>query len=934
MMIQLKYDNQVTHQMCGAFVRGNSPAMWLKEISTWGIDPAELICFLIPESISSIKPSGLFVVFRSGDIPPVENILNPYGLFAKKLFLPIHASIFPEVSPEELKSILLWEHQVFHPTIGLIGFEKTDVTDLSKLIHFTDPLERNWRLAHPGIEPPARLQQIAVEKPSPEEMIDSLLEDVKKKPLDEIPQTEKEETPKEKFFNNLKKKLLKKALPIVKKINASDSGKKVNPKPVNIQPGGAGGGGGLGLGGLGLGGIMGGGSSPGFFQRMEKWMTQKLEDIDKKREDEIQRLLKLFDTNTDEALQFAIPLNSPYLNRGTPSTPSTQLGRKDTTFNLGKIGGGGAVDNWNVGSYYNDLRTKYQKAAQKEVENKNFKKAAYIYAHLLNDFHSAANVLKQGKHYREAAALYKEHLKNIPAAADCLEEGGLYLEAIELYVELNKYEKAGDLYKKLEQRENAEKLFQRCIDQSMTNKDYLEASRLQKDKMEDTEKAKETLLKGWNESVQSEACLNKYFDEIASGEKEKLNEEVKNIYVNQTPKTKKTGFLTVLSSVVTRHKDAELNSTSRNIAYEITSEQVAAGNTSSLNFLRNFIPEDRVVPSDVNRFVFNHKAQARMEPPLTVLQLKKEIKWYAAVTWRNQFLAFGDGDGDGIGHVVRGNWKGHFEYNVLNTVNNSAPVYYDVVSDERYSNRIYAHADKKRSIAKTMQDSHHFDNEIILLDSPAWFPKGLLGFCFNGTKGITTLNSENDTTIISHFSMEGSLIKSYDCKLEVKDKTHQPFYLHEKLFGNLILRNDHYYFAAENSLFRISENGFVETLILDTYISKITASNHHLALRIALITGKGCMLLQSGIGEMKVNENIFAADIDAIDIKYIPDNCLVVAGARRTAVYDIQNDIPEKRCIIETDADVVAILETGNRNHCALLEKNGKISIHFIGKKV
>lgn len=910
--------------MSGALVRGNSPAMWLKEIGTWGIDPAELVCFLVPESINSIKPSGLFVVFQNGEIPPVENILNPYGLFAKKLFIPIHATLYPEVSPEELKSILLWEYQLFHPTIGLIGFEKTDVTDLSKLIHFTDPLERNWKLAHPGIVPPADLHQIAVEKPKPEELLESLLEDIKKKPLDEILDKDGEEKPTEKILNNIKRGLFKAMLPLVEKINA---------KPTGASGGNVGGA--RGVGGMNVNNGTAGSepTSPGFFKRLENWMKQSLEDIEKKRENEIQRLLKLFDSDTDEALQFALPLNSPYLNRGTPSTPSTQLGRRDVNFNLGKIGGGGATDTWDAGRYYNDLRTKYQNAATKEVEKKNYKKAAYIYAHLLHDFHSAANVLKQGKHYREAATLYKDHLKNIPAAAECLEQGGLYLEAIELYVELNKYEKAGDLYKIIEQREKAEQLFQRCIDQSMTSKDYLEAFRLQKDKMEDLPKAKETLLRGWDESVQSEACLNKYFDQIASEEEGDLNEEVKNIYVNQTPNSKKTGFLTVLSSVVNRHKEEELTATTRSIAYEITSEQVATGNTSSLNFLRNFIPEDRVIPSDVNRFVFNHKTPARVETALTTLQLDRNIDWYSAVTWRNQFLAFGNYGN--VAHVVRGNWKGHFEYSgELNPNNNGMPIVYDVMCDERYSNRIYAFADGDRKINRTFQESHHFDNEIILQNAPPWFPKGLLGFCFNGTKGISTLNSENGTTILSHFTLEGALIKSYDCKVDLVDNKHQQFFIPAVECGNLILRNDRYYFASGNFLFRITDSGFVETLNVETRIRKITASNHHLALRIALITDKGCLLLQSGLGEMKVNENIFATDLDALDIKYIPDNCLVVAGETRAEVYDIQNETPEQRCVIQTDGKIVAILETGNRNHCALLEASGKISTHFIGKKI
>jgi len=315
------------------------------------------------------------------------------------------------------------------------------------------------------------------------------------------------------------------------------------------------------------------------------------------------------------------------------------------------------------------------------------------------------------------------------------------------------------------------------------------------------------------------------------------------------------------------------------------------------------------------------------------MQLKNDIKWYHAMTWRNQFFALGLFQ-EKV-HIVHGNWKGHFEYHSLGPLE-TGQGHYMLAGDERYSNRIFLHSYQKKGFAKTFNESHHFDNETILSDTPDWFPKGLLGFCQNGIKGMTTLSSENNTTTISHFTMEGALIKSYDCKQE--NKKDQPFfiplaYTHGRL-RDFILRNDHYYFSVDNFLYRISENGMVEELQAMSYIRKITASNHHLALRIALITDDGCLLLQSGLGAMKMNEHVFAADLEAFDIKYIPDNCLVVAGENRAEVYDIQSEIPVKRCIIETDYEIVAILETGNRNHCALLLGNGKISTHYIGKQI
>ncbi len=129
------------------------------------------------------------------------------------------------------------------------------------------------------------------------------------------------------------------------------------------------------------------------------------------------------------------------------------------------------------------------------MRKKIFKKAAYIYAHLLSDFSAAAATLRQGKYYREAAVLYKEHLNNLPMAATCYEEGGLIMEAIDIYTGLGKHEKAGDLYKELGRQESALSCYEKCVEAAAAHKDYLEEARIIIDKIEDKPRAKQVLLK-------------------------------------------------------------------------------------------------------------------------------------------------------------------------------------------------------------------------------------------------------------------------------------------------------------------------------------------------------------------------------------------------------------------------------------------------------
>ena len=85
------------------------------------------------------------------------------------------------------------------------------------------------------------------------------------------------------------------------------------------------------------------------------------------------------------------------------------------------------------------LRAKYMELAGREMRLGRYRRAAYIYAHLLGDLTNAAAALIAGKHWREAAVLYRDRLKRPEMAAKCLEQGGLWAEAIEFYEQLERF---------------------------------------------------------------------------------------------------------------------------------------------------------------------------------------------------------------------------------------------------------------------------------------------------------------------------------------------------------------------------------------------------------------------------------------------------------------------------------------------------------------
>ena len=75
----------------------------------------------------------------------------------------------------------------------------------------------------------------------------------------------------------------------------------------------------------------------------------------------------------------------------------------------------------------------------------------------------------------------------------------------------------------------------------------------------------------------------------------------------------------------------------------------------------------------------------------------------------------------------------------------------------------------------------------------------------------------------------------------------------------------------------------------------------------------------------------FAKDLDPVDLKFVPDNTLIVAGRDEVQVYDIDSDFPELRCTIHPDAAVGNVLPGPKRNQCTLLLEHGEMVVYEIG---
>lgn len=595
-----------------AFLRGNDPQHWFTTLQNWGIPLSDLEVYAVPLSKSDLQVAGLLLINRQGHFPAQLDLQEPYRCIGQALLIPQYAGIQPQVAEEEWKTLLIYDWHFFHPGIGMVGFNHSDRINLADLLTYPAALEQDWSLAKPGppVAPP--LRQISVQQPRAEEIF-AQVQGVGDKDLKDLSKNK----PSPEDEKDLRTTLLK-------------SLEKLLSQRPTLQEGQT-------QGWLGK-----------MFDRLEMRISQILADLQKQRESEIDRLLKLYQDDPEEALRYSIPLDSPYEGRGI-APPSGFLSRNnDPDFKLGGLNTGGPRDNWNLDAQRQiALRQHYLRLANQKIAEGDYRKAAYIHAHLLGDFNTAANVLEQGKHFYEAAILYRDHLKDRQRAAQCFEKGGLYTEAIDLYLGLGQKEKAGDLYVHIDQWAEAEKLYQSCAEDALKNSNHLEAARIYDQKLKDRNEAKASLLKGWHHKLNPTTCLNRYFDFFQQASHAEFDAEVQRIYQEEYQPIQRNAFMEVLKEIgKNKQHRAELPHT-REIVYQIVSDELKHDNLGHIGMLETFTPKDRLLSGDVSRYEVgmkerHKKAQERLQNDKWILvktiDLSPEVETWLEARMINQKL--------------------------------------------------------------------------------------------------------------------------------------------------------------------------------------------------------------------------------------------------------------------------------------------------------
>lgn len=671
MIISLQHTRTKEARIDGFYIPSSRPEDWLAVLEEYQIALQDIYCYEMPMAIDDIKTSGLFVVLQEGISSKKQTFRHPYYRYGDTMYVPLSATLFPPVTQEEVNELSQYHVQCFHPTIGLVGWEKEEQLLWDTITCQLEYKETDWSLAtYESLEIPT-IKNLVIQAPDTEkEVVDMLEKEVEKEDLSSIPLDEDEQLSlKDKIVGKLGTPILKGLLKFLQFSQGAGStsrsySSKKSGSPVKIEPSS----------------LKGGSASLGFVDRFEDWLKKNIEELERRQQKELNKLLKMLDEDPSEALKYAIPLGGDELGRGK-DMPSYKLTRNNVNFNMGSMSNGVSDYGWNIGNHYYELRRKYIENANKEVENKNFRKAAYIYAHLLKDFHNAANVLEQGGYYKEAATLYLEKLNNKETAATCYEKGMHYNEAIEIHKELKNYEKTGDLYELLHDEDLSKEYYVIASEVQLKKQDYLDAARIQKQKLADTKASKNILLKGWKSSFNAEACLSNYFSESYEEEPETLSFILDSVYKNHTSRDKESQLLNVLYK--SPRRDFNIEEKSTDIAYKIISKKLLTGRSQDIHKLKSFV-EDKTLEGDINRFMSNAPRKKKETAPIDFF-LDANMTWTEGVKHKNQLLFLGHNETHR--YIARVNKYKNIEYVTLknkydsNTrvalVNN--PIYSDTV---------------------------------------------------------------------------------------------------------------------------------------------------------------------------------------------------------------------------------------------------------------
>ncbi|MEJ1971138.1 MAG: hypothetical protein WDM96_01000 [Lacunisphaera sp.] len=600
------------------FLSGSEPAAWIEEIARWPVPTDQVRLYLLPAS-GARGVAGVLAVPAVPITLPAGTRGQPYGELAPGFFLPTDADLAPALEPAELKALCPYPVAVFHPAHGLVGFDQAGGRGPWEFLAPDFAAEEPWNLAIAAVPENQRLRSVRlVAPPALLDVFGPESDEIGREPFTQLPPAGDE-------VGDGKIARLKDGLTgaLAKALVGLTA---LAPRKTNI--------------------------APTWINALEAWAQTHLSGLtaglERRRHQELFRLLDLLKENPDEGLRHAISL-AALANRGK-APPAAGLGRRPLDFDLSRIGGGRASDFWNVpAEIRGSLSTLYRENAQRELKLGRHRRAAYIYAELLGDLPGAADALKQGRFYREAALLYRERLRQPILAAECLAQGGLLDEAIEIYEEKGHWLEAAGLHERCGRPDAARAALRKVVAAHLENRDVLAAARLLEQRLGENEEALSLLTGAWPGGSQALMCLEERFALLTRlGRQGELPELLAGLGRQRLTHRQNTDLIGLLARVAenTAHagvRRAASETVRGKAALVLTEGRVERDQeVGVLRALTRLVPQDRLLARDANRFRKNRPTVETLLPmpavaprliPRVMLQPLRKIPIVAAGRW-------------------------------------------------------------------------------------------------------------------------------------------------------------------------------------------------------------------------------------------------------------------------------------------------------------
>jgi tetratricopeptide (TPR) repeat protein len=894
------------------FIAGSNAADWLSEILAWNVPHASISLRLVPRSLGDRTPLGSLVTVDGKAKPGVSSRCQPYGCLAESLFLPVEARLDPAAEESELRELFAsGTSYVWHPVGGLTKFDRRDVLSIGDLLKRLTPTDADWDRADPGTTFSRRLASLEVDRPQTVELIlQEARGDIgsRSDALEELPLA-----PGEGVGASIARAAAVSLGAIGLAIGRLASMVPGLPRAIPAN----------------------------WIERMNQWFATAFSpEWQSARERELRRLMQMLKKDPDLGLQYAPPLASACDPARGFAPPTFRLFKRLVDFRLWSRKT--ATSPWPVSSnIQQDLTTKYRELANREIRLGRHRRAAYIYANLLGDWSSAAATLKTGGYFREAATLYLERLNRPFDAAVCLEQDGAWNEAIRLYEKIKAHVKIGELYRKLEQHENAERAYRAAVTSHLQTGDRIAAAHLLDTELKQTDEALATLREGWPDSRQASACLAAEFHLLGRlGRHAEAGRRILELRDEPLGTEQVVLLASVLAEAGQRYPDSKVRADAADVTRIVASRRFVQlehlrlpPDSRLLASVAKLAPEDRLLARDCDRFL--RGALIRFAPPprqttqksgrvalIHRTQLLPQLDWLCG-TGTSEYL-FTAGYRDKKLLVSRRRWSEIYEL--------PRAVWWSAPALSRYPILLAPCPFDRHEMWVQVRGAAPFSpREIaapnpgekkLTIRTPAWSDHETIALA-RAEHGVSWAITGTSSLVARAFAVDGTPLFSH----EIPTDNLALLFAHSPPPASLALhaRVEGLFLATGNQLMNVGGEKRVKTIDFDEPIVGLSGSPPYTRLRLAVSFPQGGAVFWRDSSTVRR----FGDELSLPRTVFTVSGHLVAVDSRRIEIYRVDRHEVKLEAAIDSPGQPVAVMRV-KINEFAILDATAHLAVYRI----